>query len=252
MQPTARPAPWLPAMLLAFIVPVIFVLIFFRLAANTFHLLGLSQQGAFFLIFASVIGAMINIPLSRKKIVLADPAMAQMSPMQQQIYKMVHYYPPAVTEQVIAINVGGAIIPIVFSAYLLTLKTTSLLAAVLGIVVVAAVAFMLARPMPGVGITLPGFVPPLVAALAAFLLTSAFGGAAPPVAYIAGTLGTLIGADLINLPAVARGGLLKAGPAQMLGGANDGRKAHPQILSIGGAGVFDGIFLTGVIAPLLA
>jgi uncharacterized membrane protein len=85
---------------------------------------------------------------------------------------------------------------------------------------VAAVCKALARVTPGVGITLPAFVPPLVSAAVAMLLTS---GQAAPVAYIGGTLGTLIGADLLNLPAVRRM------PALML--------------SIGGAGVFDGVFL---------
>ena len=52
------------------------------------------------------------------------------------------------------------------------------------------------------------------------------------VAYVSGSLGTLIGADLLNL-----------GRIQGLGAP---------VMSIGGAGTFDGIFLTGVVAVLLA
>jgi uncharacterized membrane protein len=55
---------------------------------------------------------------------------------------------------------------------------------------------------------------------------------APAVAYIAGSIGTLVGADLLNLDRV-------------------GRMGAP-IASIGGAGKFDGIFLTGIAAMLLA
>ena len=55
---------------------------------------------------------------------------------------------------------------------------------------------------------------------------------APPLAYIGGSMGTLIGADLFNLDRI--GGL----------GA--------PVASIGGAGTFDGIFLTGILAVLLA
>ena len=74
----------------------------------------------------------------------------------------------------------------------------------------------------------PIFVPPLVASGAALL----FADRSPPaVAYIAGTVGTLIGADLLNL-----------GSIQGLGAP---------IVSIGGAGTFDGIFVTGIIAVLL-
>jgi uncharacterized membrane protein len=94
---------------------------------------------------------------------------------------------------------------------------------------VALVTHQVARPIPGVGIAVPLFIPPLVAAAAAMLLSS---NLAPPIAYVAGTMGTLIGADLLNL------GRLKELRAPMV--------------SIGGAGTFDGIFLTGIIAALLA
>jgi uncharacterized membrane protein len=71
-------------------------------------------------------------------------------------------------------------------------------------------------------------VPPLLAALLALIISPAN---APPVAYISGTLGTLIGADLMNLKKITGLGA--------------------PVASIGGAGTFDGIFLTGIIAVLL-
>jgi uncharacterized membrane protein len=55
---------------------------------------------------------------------------------------------------------------------------------------------------------------------------------AAPLAYISGSLGTLIGADLLNL-----------GRVEGLGAP---------VASIGGAGTFDGIFLTGILAVLIA
>ena len=81
---------------------------------------------------------------------------------------------------------------------------------------------------------------------------------AAPVAYIAGTLGTLIGADLLNLPRILRGSLVdgvdESVSALELEEANGGRlpKGQTYVASIGGAGVFDGVFFTGIIAPLLA
>jgi uncharacterized membrane protein len=95
--------------------------------------------------------------------------------------------------------------------------------------VVTLVTHLLAQPVPGVGIALPPLLPSLVTAAAALLLDSR---QAPRTAFIAGTLGTLIGADLMNL-----------GNLQGLGAP---------VASIGGAGTFDGIFLTGIIAVLLA
>jgi uncharacterized membrane protein len=253
--PARRQVGCLPLMLLVVILPAAFFLFFIILAQDAFRVLGLSRQAAFGLVVASLVGAMINIPLSRRNVPLAQPATAQTPDWVQQMMGVFHYYPPPVVEQVIAINVGGALVPVGFSIYLLTLHTTSLIAAAIATVIVAAISFLLARPVPGVGISLPGFVPPIAAALASYLLVhfGHLGTAIPPVAYISGTMGTLIGADLLNLPLVARGGLLAAGPGGLLGlpPGYDGRK-HPQILSIGGAGVFDGIFFTGIIAPLLA
>jgi uncharacterized membrane protein len=83
--------------------------------------------------------------------------------------------------------------------------------------------------VPGVGIAVPMIVPPLAAAGVALLLAFR---RAPPVAYVAGSMGALIGADLLNLPDIAAIGA--------------------PVVSIGGAGTFDGVFLTGIIAGLIA
>ena len=100
---------------------------------------------------------------------------------------------------------------------------------VIAIGIVTLIVHELARPVPGVGIAVPIFIPPVMAAIIAVLITPQY---AAPLAYIGGSLGTLIGADLLNL-----------GRIQGLGAP---------VASIGGAGKFDGIFLTGIIAVLLA
>jgi len=86
----------------------------------------------------------------------------------------------------------------------------------------------LARLVPGVGIAVPMFIPPLAAAAVALILAFR---RAPPVAYVAGSMGALIGADIWNLGRIAELGA--------------------PIVSIGGAGTFDGVFLTGILAGLL-
>jgi uncharacterized membrane protein len=83
--------------------------------------------------------------------------------------------------------------------------------------------------VPGVGIAVPVFLPAIIAALVSLLLSRKD---AAPLAYISGSMGTLIGADLTNLDKVAGLGA--------------------PVASIGGAGTFDGIFLTGIVAVLLA
>jgi len=142
-----------------------------------------------------------------------------------------YYVVPAVGDwpgTVIAVNVGGAVIPGLLSFYLLVRYRLWLLGG-LAIVIVAAVCYSLAQPVPGLGIALPVFVPPLSAAVVALILSRAHG---PALAYIGGSIGCLVGADLLNL-----------GKIQGLGAP---------VASIGGAGTFDGIFLTGAFAVLLA
>ena len=246
------------------IVLALFLLLAFaylNLTEHVFRLLGLSPLGAFVLLGGSLLGSMINIPVTRQRIKLVDPRVEQMPAWMRWMLPIVHYYPPAAVDQVVAVNVGGAIVPVVFSAYLLTQPGTKLLAALVATALVVIIAKLLARPMPGVGVTLPTFIPPLVAAVTAHFLVLAMGGplpAAAPVAYISGTLGTLIGADLLNLPRILRGSLVQGTAAGLgndpawnyFGGA--GRPAPKFIASIGGAGIFDGIFLTSILAPILA
>jgi len=94
---------------------------------------------------------------------------------------------------------------------------------------IAILSRLISRPIPGLGVVMPILVPPLAAAAVALLLNSA---QSAPLAYIAGTLGVIIGADLLRL--------------------NDIRRLGTPLASIGGAGTFDGIFITGIVAVLLA
>ena len=75
---------------------------------------------------------------------------------------------------------------------------------------------------------MPFLIAPLTAAAVSMLMDMDH---SPPLAYISGTVGVLIGADLLRL--------------------KDIRKLKTPFASIGGAGTFDGIFLTGLIAVLL-
>lgn len=246
---------WLPLLLLLFVLPFIFAFLYFNLVQLAFRSLGLSPAGALFFLVASLVGGMINIPLNRRRIVIEDPRNQQVNPLMRWFMPYVHYYPPMVTEQIIAINVGGALIPIIFSLYLLFQPTTHVVQAIVAMLLVAIIAKLLARPVTGVGITMPAFIVPIIAAGLAFILLGSTHGAAP-VAYIAGAMGTLIGADVLNLPQVLRGGLLAAGPRYtwpFLPPRTEPAKwsGRPQMLSIGGAGVFDGIFLTAIVAAFL-
>jgi len=129
---------------------------------------------------------------------------------------------------VIAVNLGGCLIPLTFSLYLYTHTTLGFAQTGLATAIVAAVSYWFSRPVHGIGIGMPALVAPLTAALTAMTLG---GENSAPLAYICGSLGVVIGADLMRLKDV-----------QMFG---------VPVASIGGAGTFDGIFLTGLLAVLL-
>ena len=183
------------------------------------------RESALILIFGlSLLGSYINIPIAYL------PAHRTLTTGAITFFGMT-YVIPLIRETratVLAVNLGGAVIPIVLSVYLLLRHRLYLLGAI-GTAFVAMVCHVLARPVPGFGIALPIFVPAIATAIIAIALTRR---RAAPLAYISGSFGTLIGADLLNL-----------GSVQALGAP---------VASIGGAGTFDGIFVTGLLALLYA
>jgi len=207
---------------------VLFVFVFFllplKLMKYAYEELGVSSSSAVLLLLGSLIGSYINIPVAviSRKAVMAS--------------QMVDYfgmrYPIAVANDwggtVLAINVGGAVIPVIMSIYLLV-KWQLWWEGLLATAVVAVVCYALSSPVPGVGIAIPVFVPVIATTIVALLLSSK---RAAPLAYIAGSLGTLIGADLMNFSRLP--------------------ELNAPVASIGGAGTFDGIFLTGIAAVLIA
>jgi uncharacterized membrane protein len=185
---------------------------------------GLGPHAALLLLLASLGGSYLNIPVARL------PAEHVMSGQQIDFFGM-RYVIPVVVEwpgTIIAVNVGGAVVPTLLSFYLYV-RNELWIRGLIAIACVAAVCHWLAQPVPGVGIALPIFVPPITTAVVALLLSRRY---AAPLAYIGGSMGTLVGADLLNL-----------GKVQGLGAP---------VASIGGAGTFDGIFMTGILAVLLA
>ncbi len=185
--------------------------------------LGVSSGTAMLLLFGSLIGSYVNIPI-------AHLPPEQLMSDQVRDYFGVYWVIPHVRTRgpEIAVNVGGAVIPTIMSIYLLIARSLWAKGFV-ATAIVALVLHWLAHPVRGIGIAVPIFLPALVTAIIALLLA---GRDAAPLAYIAGSMGTLIGADLTNLDKVSGLGA--------------------PVASIGGAGTFDGIFLTGILAVLLA
>jgi len=184
--------------------------------------LGISSNAALLLLFSSLVGSYFNIPVAY---------LPEQEVLSQQVIDFfgMRYVVPFVAQwpgTLIAVNVGGAVIPTMTSVHLLV-RNQLWIPAALATAAIAAVCYWLSRPIPGLGIAEPVFVP-AVTAVALLLRREQ----AAPLAYIGGSLGTLIGADLLNLGNI--------------------RGLGAPVASIGGAGTFDGIFLIGIVAVLIA
>lgn len=204
-----------------------FLIAFIQIGALTLAVekLGLSPESAMILLFGSLFGSLINLPL------FSITAQAPPDSFQSKSQLGLLRPPPRPFhgKTIIAVNAGGCLIPLTFSLYLFQNSGLEPNQVILGIAAVSAASYLFSRPVPGVGIGMPIFIAPLCAALAAQLIVPE---QRAPLAYIAGTMGVLIGADIFRL--------------------KDVRRMGTPIASIGGAGTFDGIFITGIIAVLLA
>lgn len=214
--------------LLAF---AILSLFFIQAAGIAFLQLGIPLWLAMLIIPGSLLGSVVNIPLYTIK--SDNTPCIEDSHIQHWGVSYQVFQPKCPGETKISINLGGAIIPIAVSAYLIFLNLTALLQFATAITTVTLIVHRVARIEPNVGILTPGFLPALVAVFVTIaLLTFApgsYNGYA--IAYVSGTLGTLTGADLLNLGKLSS---LRTGAA-----------------SIGGAGTWDGVFLTGILAVFL-
>jgi uncharacterized membrane protein len=200
------------------------ILVELKVLSYAYRKIGVRPRYVFLIMLLTLVGSSVNIPLYQ------IPTGRMVAPHTRWLYGMPYAVPNAVHAgvTVVAINVGGALIPALLSIYLF-LRVPLRARMTIGTVVVAVVVHQVAELVPGVGIVVPTLMPPLLAAGVALLLAY---HRAPPVAYVSGTMGTLIGADLLNLGKVAHMGA--------------------PMMSIGGAGTFDGVFLTGILAGLLA
>ena len=194
-------SPWLLLLIIALSILAfaLFVFLFYKVMSFSFRKMGIPRHLVIPALVAILVGGVFNIPILHGG------------------------------STTVAVNAGGAIIPLLISFYLL--RKAPLLKTALAVAVVATVSGLLAEVDANKGISLHfGFlILPATAVSVALILA---GRNAPQVAFIAGTIGAIIGVDLVHLKE-----LIDLGAAYM---------------SIGGRGVLDGIFTAGIISAVLA
>ncbi|MBS3817156.1 MAG: DUF1614 domain-containing protein [Candidatus Thermoplasmatota archaeon] len=206
------------------------VLIFSLVISSAFRALGFSPFVTITIFFLALLGSTVNIPLYSKETkqpvrsVPDNPLMNFLYPdrrgNREKMYEIV--------ETTVSINLGGAVIPILVSVYLVSAHPDLWIQFIVGILVVSSISYRFSKIIPNVGISLPLFIPPIIAALIAIILP----GPDTILAFVSGVTGVLIGADVMNLTKID--------------------KLQSKMMSIGGAGTFDGIFLTGIVSVLIA
>ncbi|ASJ00049.1 DUF1614 domain-containing protein [Thermococcus gorgonarius] len=221
----------IPFVFLFLLLLLLFFTILSGIVTAAFQKLGLPLPVAYSLFLFSLVGSFINIPIAEERSYV--PVMRVREVRFFGITYPVPYFDWAEQKVVIAINVGGALVPLSLVTYevvrLYQLGAYSALFRMAVAVIIAALASnMVARPVPGVGIALPTIIPPLIAVSLAVLIGGQY---RPLIAYASGTMGVLIGADLMNWKKI--------------------KNLGAPMVSIGGAGTFDGIFLAGILAVLL-
>ncbi len=216
---------FLPISLAIFLVFLLLTpFLFFIIPTVAFAKLGFSPLTGLAFFFFCLAGSLINIPVHKSNLQYYQES----DDMTKIFNNFFGIRVPVFQKQIIALNLGGAVLPGLLCLSLLSgVDSGAVIPATLITIVFS---YFLSKPVKGVGIVIPAFIPPIIAAVAALLLAER--AQAPAVAYISGVLGTLIGADLLRLHQIKRLGV--------------------RFLSIGGAGVFDGIFIVGIISVLLA
>jgi uncharacterized membrane protein len=218
--------PLTPALfsVLVFLFVGLTILIQLRILRYAYMKLGVGPGAALLLLFGSLIGSYFNIPITVLPGQMAKSGQVVDFFGMQYVVPLVQQWPGTV----LAVNVGGAVIPTLMSSYLM-LRYQLWGKAMIAVLAIAIIIHSMATPVQGLGIAVPIFAPVIATAILAFILSREY---AAPLAYIGGSMGTLIGADLSNLDKISGLGA--------------------PVASIGGAGTFDGIFLTGILAVLLA
>lgn len=190
---------------------------------------------AFFVLGGILFGAGVNLPIH--VIPLKDEVAV---PVYQPIGAWVPFpnFERMQRETVIAVNLGGCVIPVLLALHLLRFLfdggATVVYVLLIGIAVNVLICNRMAQPIPKLGIRLPFLLPAAVALIVSWigLSGSELDPYRAPVAFIIGISGPLIGADLLNWRRF--------------------KQLHAGMVSIGGAGTWDGIVLSGLVSAFFA
>ncbi len=229
---------------LLFLVGLFFLFIFLPMSivAEAFSKLGLTPAQGVLMLIAILIGRTVNLPVfTSERLVMVPRSTTMRFTVDEMGRPMQIQDEPAneLVKQVFAVNVGGCILPLLLSlTFLVSMHLSGNTNGVYGwigfaLIMVAGGCYAIAKADPFTGLRVPLVMPALMTFVSVFFFVPE--PFRPVAAYVAGTMGTLIGGNLIPL--------LTPRVRNAVG--------TPQV-SIGGAGTFGGVFVAGILAVLLA
>src|SRR5438093_2430504 len=151
-------------LLLAFLVGLLEV----GVLGYAYEKLGIDRRYISALLMLSLLGSYVNIPIAELR---AEPMAAG----REVVFFGMRYIIPSVMEwprTILAINLGGAVIPTLLSAYLVV-NHALYGPALIGVAVVTALVHWLAQPVPGAGMAVATPLPPQAAMSGALTLSGA-------------------------------------------------------------------------------
>ena len=232
-----------PYFLFAFLALALVAFVVSTLVTNAFtalfEVIGFERSFSFVLAVlitvVSLLASPVNVPIASIEKQVLVPTVEFV-----QFFGFLYPVPKVVVESrkvVVAVNAGGAIVPLavvlLVLAKLARVEPRAKLLQELLLCTSLAVAFgyVVAKPVSGVGIVMPAFSMPLFTSLIAVIVVGPTVYAVP-IAYVSAVLGSLLGADILHL-------------------VTDWKKLNASFLSIGGAGIFDGVYLSGLVSVAL-
>ena len=229
---------------LLFLVALLFLFVFLpvSMVAEAFSKLGLTPAQGVLMLIAIMLGRMVNIPVytSERLVVVSRPRSVQFGT--DEAGRPVRIEQESANElkkQVFAVNVGGLVLPLLLSITFLIRQhmvfQSDGVYPWIGfvLVMVAGGCYAMAKPDPLTGIRIPLVLPALITFLCVyFFVPEPF---RPVAAYVAGTMGAILGGNLI--PLVSKRFRNSVGTPMVV---------------IGGPGIFGGVFVAGILSVLLA
>lgn len=229
---------------LLFLVALFFLFIFLpvSIVAEAFSKLGLTPAQGVLMLIAILVGRSVNLPVFTSERLVMVPRPRTMNFTMDEYGRPVQIEDEPANElkkQVFAVNLGGCILPLLLSiTFLVSLHMAGRAEGVylwigFALVMVAGGCFALAKADPFTGLRVPLIMPALMTFVSVFFFVPE--PFRPVAAYVAGTLGTIVGGNLVPLltPRIRNA-------------------VGTPIVSIGGAGTFGGVFVAGILAVLLA